>query len=98
MLPSLQLQIGLWLTTWHLAFNPQVPGQGSMHLLFKHACCKGHSALTIHSGLHDGGLPLKPGWQEQTGIPLLILHILFGPQGDGWQGFLGGSVNNNVSS
>lgn len=45
----------------------------------------------MHSGLQAGGLPMTPGWQEQTDTPLLILHKLFGPQGDGWHGFLGGS-------
>lgn len=29
--PAIQLQIGLWLITLHLVFNPQVPGQGSSH-------------------------------------------------------------------
>lgn len=39
---------------------------------------------------------MKLGWHEQTGIPLFILHALFGPQGEGWHGFLGGSMNNNM--
>lgn len=63
-----------------------------MHLLFKQARVKGHSALTIHSGRQAGGLPINPGWQEQTATPLLTLHKLLGPQGDGLQGSLGASV------
>lgn len=47
-----------------------------------------HSELTMHSGLHVGGLPIKPGTQEQTAWLLISLHWLFGPQGDGLQGFL----------
>lgn len=53
-----QLQIGLWFTTWHLALIPQVPGQGSMHFWLEHAWCNGQSELTIHSGLHVGGVPM----------------------------------------
>lgn len=68
---------------------PQVPGQGSTHLLFKHACVNGHSALTTHSGLQLGGFPIKPNWHEHTAISLLTLHKLFGPHGDGLHGCLG---------
>lgn len=39
-----------------------------------------------------GGLPIKPGTQEQTACPFASLHWLFGPQGDGLQElFLGGA-------
>lgn len=87
--PGWQLQIGLWLTTRQFALIPQVPGHGSMHLLLRQACWSWHSALTTHSGRHDGGLPMKPGWHEQTATPLFTLHKLFGPHGDGLQGCVG---------
>lgn len=44
-----------------------------------------HSELTIHSGLQLGGVSTKPGWQEHTGLLLISLQILFGPQGEGVQ-------------
>ena len=40
----------------------------------------------MHSGLHAGGLPMKPGTQEHTACPLISRHWLFGPQGDGLHG------------
>lgn len=64
--PGAQLHIGLWLTTWHLAFSPQVPGQGSIHFCFIHARSCTQSELTIHSGLQDGGLPINPVKHEHT--------------------------------
>lgn len=82
-----QLQIGLWFTTWHRAFIPQVPGHGSIHFWFTQAWLSGHSELETHSGLQVGGLPIKPGTQEQTAWPLTSLHWLLGPHGDGLQGF-----------
>lgn len=42
----------------------------------------------IHSGLHDGGVPMKSGKQVHTAWPLDSLQTLFGPQGDGKHGFL----------
>ncbi len=48
-----------------------------------------HSALTTHSGLQFGGYPTYAGRQEQTAWLLTSLHWLFGPQGEGWQGFVG---------
>lgn len=46
----------------------------------------GHSELEIHSGRHSGGTPSKFDWQEQTGSDPTVLHMLFGPQGEGSQG------------
>lgn len=66
-----------------------MPGQGSRHLLARQACVSGHSALTTHSGLQDGGLPTSPGWQEHTAWSFTTRHMLFGPQGDGSQGLDG---------
>lgn len=54
---SLQLQIGLWLSTTHLVLRPQVPGHGSEHFWSIQALSRGHSELTTHSGLHPGGVP-----------------------------------------
>lgn len=69
-----------------MAFRPQVPGHGSWHLFIRHACVNEHSALTIHSGLQDGGAPIRPGWQEQTACPSVTRQILFWPQGEGLHG------------
>lgn len=86
--PDEQLQMGLWFTTWHRAFTPHVPGQGSWHLWFRHALSWGQSALTTHSGLQEGGVPTYPTWHEHTACPLISRHILKGPQGEGSQGSL----------
>jgi hypothetical protein len=56
--PAVQLHIGLWLTTWHRALRPHVPGQGSLHFWFIQALSSGHSELTTHSGLQLGGVPI----------------------------------------
>lgn len=53
------------------------------------AFVKVHSELTVHSGLQPGGLPIYSGRQEQTACPFTCLHWLFGPHGEGLQGFLG---------
>jgi hypothetical protein len=90
--PGGQLQIGLWFITLQRAWSPHVPGQGFIHLWLLHAWFWGHSELTTHSGLHDGGLPTKLGWQEHTAWPLVTLHTLFGPHGDGSQGLCGGTA------
>lgn len=82
-----QLQIGLWLTTWHFAPAPQVPGHGSPHFRFEHASFWGHSELWTHSGRHVGGLPMYPWTQEHAACPLVSRHWLFGPHGDGLHGF-----------
>lgn len=66
MYPDGQVQMGLWLTTWHLAPIPQVPGHGSIHFWFEHAWLKIQSELVVHSGLQVGGLPMYPGTQEHT--------------------------------
>lgn len=81
-----QLQMGLWLKTSHLAFSPHVPWQGSIHFWFTQACVVAHSLLVVHSGRHCGGVPMKPWRHEQTEWPLISLHWLLGPQGDGLHG------------
>lgn len=45
--------------------------------------------MLIHSGLQFGGDPIKVGKHEQDGDSPITLHCAFGPQGDGWQGFIG---------
>lgn len=75
--------------TLHSVFKPHGPGHGLIHFWFTHACCKEHSELPTHSGRHPGGLPTYSGKQEQTAWSLITLHWLFGPQGDGEQGFDG---------
>lgn len=90
-------QIGLWLTTWHNAFTPQVPGQGSMHFWLTQASFSGHSELVTHSGLQVGGYPRNPGAHEQTDWPFTSLHWLLGPQGLGLHGFFGVSSEKSWS-
>lgn len=54
-----------------------------------HAVLLEHSELIRHSGRQFGGLPRYPDVHEQAGLPLALLHIEFGPQGEGTQGSLG---------
>lgn len=49
-----------------------------------------HSELTMHSGRQDGGDPIYSKRQVHTAWPLTLLHLLFGPHGDGIQGSRGG--------
>lgn len=81
--------MGLWLITVHLAWSPQVPGQGSEHFCDIQAKCGWHSELPTHSGRQFGGVPTKLDLQEQTALPLLLRQTLFGPQGDGSQTLIG---------
>uniref|UniRef100_A0A1A9VW36 Uncharacterized protein n=1 Tax=Glossina austeni TaxID=7395 RepID=A0A1A9VW36_GLOAU len=84
-----QLHIGLWLITSHLASIPQVPAHGLAHLNLWQALVWEHSALTVHSGLQLGGVPIKASKQEHTAKLFASRHLLFGPHGDGWQGLPG---------
>lgn len=45
-----QEQIGIWLETVQIAPTPQVPGQGSWHLVLTQACDFRQSVLVKHSG------------------------------------------------
>lgn len=69
-----QAQIGLWLTTSHVALNPQVPIQGFTHFCFIQAWFCGHSALTTHSGRQAGGIPKYVGKHEHTAWLLTSRH------------------------
>lgn len=84
--PGGQLHNGLWLITWHLAPNPQAPGQGSLHFWLLHASFWLQSEFAVHSGLHRGGEPINVDIQEHTAWLLISLHWLFGPHGEGLQG------------
>lgn len=80
-----------------MAFVPQTPGHGSTHFWLTHALSRAHSELTTHSGRQLGGVPINIGKHEQTACSLISLHWLFGPQGDGEQGWAGAggiAVNN----
>lgn len=92
-----QLHIGLWLTTWHLAFIPHVPGHGSLHFWLLHASFCGQSALLVHSGLQVGGLPIYPTTHEHTAWLLICRHWEFGPQGDGLHGFVSIGANEIIT-
>jgi len=81
--PLLHVQIGIWLSTWQFAFKPHEPIHGSRHFWLMQANWLGHSALITHSGLHDGGEPMKSGKQEHTGTPFCIWHCELGPHGVG---------------
>lgn len=84
--------------TVHRAWRPQVPGQGSWHFWFKHANVKGQSELITHSGLQDGGAPIKLGTHEHIAWPFISWHREFGPHGDGLQGcFSIGAINKIVN-
>lgn len=75
--------------TWHSAFKPQVPGQGSLHLLFVHALSWGQSVFVTHSGLQPMyGSPKYSGKHVQEPAPPCSLHIAFAPHGEGLQGLL----------
>lgn len=78
---------GLWLTTWQLAFWPQVPGHGSWHLFRTHCNFEGQSELMMHSGRHPSyGFPTYSvrHWHEPT--PFCSRHTAFDPHGLGTQG------------
>lgn len=80
----------MWFVTLHWAFNPQVPGQGSKHLLPTQALSRGQSLFNTHSGLQPlYGSP----WYSARQVQMPLSHNVFGPQGDGLQGsvFTGGA-------
>lgn len=79
--------------TVHLALTPQVPGHGSIHLLFTHALFLGQSVFKTHSGRQPVyGSPKYSDKQTHDPAPLRSLQSAFAPQGDGSQGFCGNSV------
>lgn len=74
--PGLQLHIGEWLNTSHLALIPHDEMHGSTHLLLVQANVGEHSDETTHSGRHWGGAPINPGKHEQTAWSLTSRHRL----------------------
>lgn len=80
-------QLGIWLTTLHSAFIPQVPGHGSWHLFWRQARFEGQSEFNKHSGLQSSyGFPKYPGKHVHDPALFLSLHSALAPQGDGMQG------------
>lgn len=99
MYPVKHVHDGAWFNTRHSAFRPQVPGQGSLHLLFVHALVRSQSAFVTHSGLHPVyGSPKYSGRQTQEPAPFFSLQIALAPQGDGLQGSLGPSVGATIKT
>ena len=88
--PWRQEHLGWCRKTWHMAFKPQDPGQGSAHLLLMQARWDGHSLLTRHSGRQFGGGPRRSGKQVQLAVRSgVTVHLEFGPQGEGLHGSFG---------
>lgn len=92
MYPVKQEQVGEWFTVLHSALIPQVPGQGSLHLLFEQALLRSQSELETHSGRQPVyGSPKYSGKQVQEPTPFLSLQIALAPHGEGLHGLGGGS-------
>lgn len=69
------------------ALDPQVPGQGSWHLLRMQVRVEGQSELKTHSGRQPSyGFPIYSGRQMQDPALFCCLHWVFAPHGDGLQG------------
>jgi len=76
--------MGICFTTVHIASDPHVPGQGSMHLKPMQAKAKLQSSLFSHSRRHPVyGSPKNPVEHEQAATPFRLMHSAFGPHGDG---------------
>ena len=74
---------------WKVTVFVCIPGQGSLHLVSIHAKVFSHSALMVHSGLQDGGVPMYPSRQTQAATSLRALQRALGPQGSLKQGSTG---------
>lgn len=85
-------QIGAWLTARQTALEAQGPGQTATQRCCTQALVKSHSELVTHSGLQEGGVPIKFCRHEQTAKPFWTLQTLLGPQGLGWHGSCGCSM------
>lgn len=67
-----------------MLFSPQVPGHGSMHLLFTQARFDGQSLFEVHSGRHSTyGSPKYSGIQAQEPTSPRSEQIAFTPHGVG---------------
>lgn len=69
-----------------------------MHFCRTQLWWPGHSELEMHSGWQYGGEPLYSGRHEQEGISLMTWHWAYGPQGEGWQGFIAGATGPRVTN
>ena len=75
--PDGQVQTGIWFTTEHNAFWPQVPAHGSLHLLLIQALSLGQSEFKTHSGRQPKyGSP----WYSGRQIQAPLIHCVFVPQ------------------
>lgn len=83
-----QIHMGLWFMTEHWALKPHVPGHGSLHFWLMQASFCAQSELIVHSGRHEGGLPIYPWTHLHIAMPLTSWQWLLGPHGDGEQGFV----------
>ncbi len=73
----------MWLITSQIAFWPQGPGHGFLHLLLKQALSRGQSLLMTHSGRH---IVYGSPWYSGKHVQIPFEHWAFGPQGDGLHG------------
>jgi len=75
-----------------MAFMPQVPGHGSLHLALMQAKLVEQSELRTHSGRQDRyGSPKNPGRHLQAAARPSSEHSALSPQGLGSQGASTGS-------
>ena len=94
--PGRQVQVGMWLMTLHWVLRPQVPGQGSTHLLSAQLSPRPQSEFSTHSGRQaSAGLPNSPGGQEQEQPAAPGLATAPGPHGLGRQGSVGGVTSSD---
>lgn len=91
--PFTQEHIGVWLTTWQLAFAPQELTHGSWHFWLMQAKLLAHSLLLTHSALQLGGLPIKSDKHIHSDLSSRAWQCEFGPHGFGLHGEGGGDGN-----
>lgn len=82
-MPTGQLHTGIWLYTLQIAFWPQVPIQGSLHLFLMQASWGLQSLLLTHSGLQPVyGSP----WYSWIQVHIPFVHSALIPHGNGMHG------------
>lgn len=78
--PVGQVHIGIWFMTSQRAFCAHVPGQGSTHLLLRHALSRAQSEFNTHSGRQPiYGSP----WNSIRQVHVPSSHREFAPHGEG---------------
>lgn len=70
------MQLASWFITLQIAFEAQLPGQGSLHLSLIHAKFERHSWLDRHSGRQLGGNPMWYGKHEHAARSSNSRHLL----------------------